>query len=151
MYKLRDSRTKPLFSDFSSLDAFASGAGEIMVASSLPNAIGGLKIQIPLGAIRELGLEGAAFLQQAAMLSSMNHAEAGWFSLRAEGDAEPGEQDVFLQLGSWKAALGIRCEAQRRIRRALIEAVLIEERRYGVPARLYYRVHHQAYLKFLRA
>lgn len=149
MYKLRDSRTKPLFSDFSSLDAFASGAGEIMVASSLPNAIGGLKIQIPLGAIRELGLEGAAFLQLAAMLSSMNHAEAGWFSLRAEGDAEPGEQDVFLQLGSWKAALGIRRDAQKKIRRALIEAGLIEERRCGVPARLYYRVHHHAYLKLL--
>ena len=149
MYKRSDCRTKPLFSGHNSVDASDSDAWEIMEPSSLAGSIGGLKVQIPIGSIRVLGLEGAAFLQQAAMFSSMNHAEAGWFSLRAEGDAEPGEQDFFLQLGSWKAALGIRRDAQKKIRRALIEAGLIEERRCGVPARLYYRVHHHAYLKLL--
>lgn len=149
MIKRSESRTAPLFPDLSILSSSACDVWELMETSSLVNSVGGLKIQIPLGAIRALGLEGAAFLQQAVMLSSISAEVDGWFSLRAEGEAEPTEEDLFLQLGSWKAALGIRRDAQKKIRRALIGAGLIEERRCGVPARLYYRVHHHAYLQFL--
>ncbi len=115
----------------------------------LARAIDGPRIAIPRASIQALGLEAAAFLQQASFLSSLKAEAGGWFDLPAEGEPDPEPTNIFAELGSWQAALGIQRDALRKIRRKLCEMSLLEEKRAGVPARLHYRVNHDAYLQFL--
>lgn len=118
-------------------------------AADLTRAIDGPRIAIPRASIQELGLEAAAFLQQASFLSSLKSNSGGWFDLPAEGEPDPEPTNIFAELGSWQACLGIQRDALRKIRRKLCEMSLLEEKRAGVPARLHYRVNHDAYLRFL--
>lgn len=118
-------------------------------SADLTRAIDGPRIAIPRASIRELGLETAAFLQQASFLSSLKSNSGGWFDLPAEGEPDPEPTNIFAELGSWQACLGIQRDALRKIRRKLCDMGLLEEKRTGVPARLHYRVNHDAYLRFL--
>ncbi|HFG2079680.1 TPA: hypothetical protein ACGF4M_002142 [Vibrio cholerae] len=118
-------------------------------SADLARAIDGPRIAIPRASIQALGLEAAAFLQQASFLSSLKAQAGGWFDLPAEGEPDPEPTNIFAELGSWQACLGIQRDALRKIRRKLCEMSLLEEKRAGVPARLHYRVNHDAYLRFL--
>ncbi|MBO2559367.1 hypothetical protein I6M33_01875 [Shewanella algae] len=118
-------------------------------SADLARAIDGPRIAIPRASIQALGLEAAAFLQQASFLSSLKAEAGGWFDLPAEGEPDPEATNIFAELGSWQACLGIQRDALRKIRRKLCEMSLLEEKRAGVPARLHYRVNHDAYLRFL--
>ncbi|WP_039036074.1 hypothetical protein [Shewanella sp. ECSMB14102] len=118
-------------------------------SADLARAIDGPRIAIPRASIQALGLEAAAFLQQASFLSSLKAEAGGWFDLPAEGEPDPEATNIFSELGSWQACLGIQRDALRKIRRKLCEMSLLEEKRAGVPARLHYRVNHDAYLRFL--
>lgn len=118
-------------------------------AADLTRAIDGPRIAIPRASISALGLEAAAFLQQASFLSSLKSSTGGWFDLPAEGDPADEPTNIFAELGSWQACLGIQRDALRKIRRKLCDMDLLEEKRSGVPARLHYRVNHDAYLQFL--
>lgn len=118
-------------------------------SADLARAIDGPRIAIPRASIQALGLEAAAFLQQASFLSSLKAEAGGWFDLPAEGEPDPEPTNIFAELGSWQACLGIQRDALRKIRRKLCDMCLLEEKRSGVPARLHYRVNHDAYLRFL--
>ncbi|SUI44747.1 hypothetical protein [Shewanella baltica] len=118
-------------------------------SADLARAIDGPRIAIPRASIQALGLEAAAFLQQASFLSSLKAEAGGWFDLPAEGEPDPEATNIFSELGSWQACLGIQRDALRKIRRKLCEMSLLEEKRAGVPARLHYRVNHDVYLRFL--
>lgn len=118
-------------------------------SADLARAIDGPRIAIPRSSIRALGLETAAFLQQASFLSSLKSNSGGWFDLPAEGEPDPEPTNIFAELGSWQACLGIQRDALRKIRRKLCDMCLLEEKRSGVPARLHYRVNHDAYIQFL--
>lgn len=112
-------------------------------------AIDGPRISIPVATIDALGLQAAAFLSQAAYLSSCSRDTGGWFDLPAEGPRDPDAKNLFRRLGSWRACLGIPRDAQRQVRRQLLDMGLLEEQRRGVPARMYYRVPSEAYLAYL--
>ncbi|MFS6536922.1 hypothetical protein V6D52_06395 [Idiomarina loihiensis] len=118
-------------------------------AGDVARVIDGPRIAIPRASISVLGLEAAAFLQQASFLSSLKSSTGGWFDLPAEGDPADEPTNIFAELGSWQACLGIQRDALRKIRRKLCDMYLLEEKRSGVPARLHYRVNHDAYLQFL--
>ncbi|EGQ9273762.1 hypothetical protein LJ774_004494 [Vibrio parahaemolyticus] len=122
---------------------------ELFNAEDLSRAIDGPRIAIPRASIQSLGLETAAFLQQASFLSSLKSDSGGWFDLPAEGEPDPEPTNIFAELGSWQACLGIQRDALRKIRRKLCDMQILEEKRSGVPARLHYRVNHNAYLRFL--
>ncbi|HBC3404523.1 hypothetical protein NHG82_04840 [Vibrio parahaemolyticus] len=124
-------------------------SNELFNAADLTRAIDGPRIAIPRASIQALGLEAAAFLQQASFLSSLKAEAGGWFDLPAEGEPDPEPKNIFSELGSWQACLGIQRDALRKIRRKLCDMCLLEEKRSGVPARLHYRVNHNAYLRFL--
>uniref|UniRef100_UPI003F587CF7 hypothetical protein n=1 Tax=Vibrio cholerae TaxID=666 RepID=UPI003F587CF7 len=57
-------------------------------AADLTRAIDGPRIAIPRASIQALGLEAAAFLQQASFLSSLKAEAGGWFDLPAEGEPD---------------------------------------------------------------
>ncbi|QUN05127.1 hypothetical protein KDN34_13020 [Shewanella yunxiaonensis] len=118
-------------------------------STDLARAIDGPRIAIPRASIQALGLEAAAFLQQASFLSSLKAEANGWFDLPAEGEPDPEPKNIFSELGSWQACLGIQRDALRKIRRKLCDMQILEEKRSGVPARLHYRVNHDAYIQFL--
>ncbi|EKF9306415.1 hypothetical protein O1B76_003024 [Vibrio cholerae] len=122
---------------------------ELFNAADLTRAIDGPRIAIPRASIQALGLEAAAFLQQASFLSSLKAEAGGWFDLPAEGEPDLEPTNIFAELGSWQACLGIQRDALRKIRRKLCDMCLLEEKRSGVPARLHYRVNHDAYIQFL--
>ncbi|HCE3040299.1 hypothetical protein HJ128_10240 [Vibrio parahaemolyticus] len=124
-------------------------SNELFNSADLTRAIDGPRIAIPRASIQALGLEAAAFLQQASFLSSLKAEAGGWFDLPAEGEPDPEPKNIFSELGSWQACLGIQRDALRKIRRKLCDMCLLEEKRSGVPARLHYRVNHNAYLLFL--
>lgn len=119
--------------------------------SALVEAIEGPRLSIPLTAVRRLGgdLAAAAFLCQAAFLSSLARDKEGWFDLLQVGDPDPTADHIFGQMGSWEAVLGIGQEAQVVIRKKLKAAGLLEEKKAGVPGRLHYRVQADVYLSFL--
>lgn len=123
--------------------------GDKFNAADLTRAIDGPRIAIPRASIQALGLEAAAFLQQASFLSSLKAEAGGWFDLPVEGEPDPEPTNIFSELGSWQACLGIQRDALRKIRRKLCDMHLLEEKRSGVPARLHYRINHDAYLQFL--
>lgn len=112
----------------------------------------GAVIAIPLILIRELGLNTAAFLQQASFLSNLksNSKYPGWFDLPAEGEPDPQSKDIFSQLGSWDAGLGIKRGSLKTIRKKLKDLDLLDEKLKGVPARLFYRVKPCEYNFFLK-
>ena len=116
----------------------------------LVEAIEGPRLSIPVSLVAALGdLRIAAFLQQAAFLSSVARQSGGWFFLAQTGPADSAGASLFGKLGSWQAALGISPDSQLAIRRKLIALGLLDEALRGVPARLHYRVDPKKYLDFL--
>lgn len=118
---------------------------------ALVAAIEGPKISVPFCLVIKLegDFQAAAFLSQAAYLSSLKRKDEGWFDLKKEGDGNLDEGDIFARYGSWQAMLGLKKDAQTTIRKKLKGLGLLEEKLRGVPARLHYRVDSTAYLSFL--
>lgn len=110
-------------------------------------------IVVPLVMVRELGdLATAAFLRQAAYLSSIVWKDGGWFFLEQTGEGDPVAPTggIFSRLGSWEASLGITPGSQLNIRRRLKRLGLLEETRRGLShGYLHYRVDPDRYLDFL--
>lgn len=107
------------------------------------------RVAIPLVAIRELGLEAAAYLQQAAYLSTAAKRRGGWFDLPREGTPDPSAIGITKRYGSWKTMLGISKDAQTKIRHELQKRGLLEVERRGIPCRLHYRVDLVRYQQFI--
>ncbi len=113
-------------------------------------SIEGPRLSIPIALVAAFGdLRAAAFLQQAAFLSSRARESDGWFFLAQSGATDSRGATLFAKLGSWQATLGLSPDSQLAIRRKLRGLGLLEEALRGVPARLHYRVHPQKYLDFL--
>lgn len=107
-------------------------------------------VVIPLALARKIGLPAAAFLRQAAYLSTIVERNHGWFFLDQEGEGNPNGETIFQRLGSWESALGLGTDAQSAIRKKLIKMQLLEETRKGmVHGKLLYRVNSDAYIQFL--
>jgi hypothetical protein len=124
-------------------------------AAATVRGLEGPRISIPIALIRRLGdLTAAAFLQQAAYLSSIKGGDY-WFDLPQLGpgqaDLEDSNASLWAKLGSWEAILGVGQDAQVAARRRIEAAApgLLQTRKRGIPAHLVYRVSPSAYLKFL--
>ena len=121
-------------------------------AISLIQNLDGPRLGIPIALIQKFGdLPAAAFLQQAAYLSSIKPETNFWFDLAQTGGPGADPKNLWSKLGSWESLLGLGPDAQLAAR-ARIERVapgLMEEKRKGVPARLFYRVLPVAYISFL--
>lgn len=118
---------------------------------ALVAAIEGPKISVPFCLVKKLGgdFQAAAFLSQAAYLSTLKRKDEGWFDLIKEGEGNPDAGDIFTRFGSWEAMLGLKKDTQAVIRKKLKGLGLLEEKLRGIPARLHYRVDSTAYLSFL--
>jgi hypothetical protein len=126
-------------------------------AAGLIEGLEGIRLSIPLRLIRLLGcdLAAAAFLRQAAFLSSLSlkSDRDGWFDLPQAGEPkatlENERAPIFERLGSWESTLGIGPDAQLAVRKKLMRMGLLEEKRKGIPARTHYRVLPSAFLAFM--
>ena len=119
-------------------------------SSAAVAAFEGARLSVPIALIGLIGLESAAFLQQAAFLSSLKSRNGGhgWFNLPAEGDADPMSSNIFSRLGSWKASLGINRDSLRKVRTQLKKLKVLEEKKL-VGNRLTYRVNNDVYIKLM--
>ncbi|MTV40832.1 hypothetical protein [Duganella radicis] len=93
----------------------------------------------------------ALYLGQATYWQSKVGIEEWWFKLR---DADRDSSGAMIPptnrtRQSWEWELGMKRSDQEHARQLLKEAGLLEERRAGVPARLYYRVNLLALERFL--
>ena len=117
-------------------------------------AFAGPHVTIPIALIRRLGgdLDAAAFLQLAAFLSSIVKKKDGFFFLPQDDSRAPNKDDapsIFVELKSFRAALGLSPEAQLAARKKLKRLGLLQEELRGIPAQLHYRVDASALLDFL--
>lgn len=124
-------------------------------AATLIQHLDGMRISIPISLIKRLGdLPAAAFLQQAAYLTSMKierEKDGGWFDLPQIGDGMDDGNHIFERLGSWQSALGLSPDQQLSCR-TIIESRapgVLQCKRRGIPARLYYKVDLVKYLRFI--
>lgn len=95
----------------------------------------------------------ALYLGQATYWQSKVGIEEWWFKLR---DADRDSSGAMIPPAnrtrqSWEWELGMKRSDQEHARQLLKDAGLLEERRAGVPARLYYRVNLFALERFLLA
>lgn len=122
----------------------------IMDTSSLIEAIEGPRLSVPIALVEKLGdIASAAFLAQAAYLTARSKEKDGWFDLPQVGPPSPDSQFLWGKLGSWQSILGIGVDAQNAVRVRLKAFNLLEEKRSGIPCKLYYRVRSDVYLAFL--
>ena len=125
----------------------------------------GLAIKIPIALIRKFSDLGAAvILCEAAYLSTMKIRDDFWFDLPQRGPAWHGpkiiivdgikterEANIFEKIGSWESFTGLSPDQQKAARDKIKEIApgVLEEKYFGIPRRLRYRVQPVNFYRFL--